>query len=513
MTSPKPLEQSRPCGAGQFFRGTHTIAASASNGETVEYNSKNVSLTKNIKIEFPLNDTNYGISPSRSNERTKRDKLIRRVRHAIQYKYGPGYDVQPYGSSVYMAMPVLPRIGHGDLDLVVLDTNWPQGFSPEIDMKHLPPIYNTRKLAQTMRHAGFTDVEAVPWAQVPIVKFTDPASGLHIDVNVNERLGLMNTGLIKTYCDIVPNLRCLISAIKQWARPRALNQPSISEAIRTFNSYALVLMTIGWLQVRDSGLGAETTSWPSANGINEHLFWMRLSNSSKRIPCDTRYRKPTTWVAPHIDVLDNLVEQWFRFWAQFQFSRHVIDIKRGGIFPRIPHFEEAAEPDYDSRGPRSEPNNGWSTFLGPDVDSRTMLESYPISVVDPFIRSKNVTRGINAQALHMFQAECADAVELRKLGTDMTDIIDGFDMLKQDYNGLLKAEEVDAIPDWSLVSRQPPESIDVLRCRDLKRDDPSVDGRILSDTLESSHIPNEQIRDSEEGFGLKPSYFHKIRRV
>lgn len=39
----------------------------------------------------------------------------------------------------------------------------------------------------------------------------------------------------------------------------------------------------------------------------------------------------------------------------------------------------------------------------------------------------------------MFQAECADAVELRKLGTDMTDIIDGFDMLKQDYNGRLTA--------------------------------------------------------------------------
>lgn len=172
---------------------------------------------------------------------------------------------------------------------------------------------------------------------------------------------------------------------------------------------------------------------------NEHLFWMRPSNSSKRVPCDTRYRKPTTWVAPHIDVLDNLVEQWFRFWAEFQFSRHVIDIKRGGIFPRIPHFEEAAQPDYGSRGPRSEPNNGWSTFLGPDVDSRTMLESYPISVVDPFIRSKNVTRGINAQALHMFQAECTGAVELRKLGTDMTDIIDGFDMLKQDYNGHLTA--------------------------------------------------------------------------
>jgi hypothetical protein len=82
-----------------------------------------------------------------------------------------------------------------------------------------------------------------------------------------------------------------------------------------------------------------------------------------------------------------------RFWAQFQFSRHVIDIKRGGIFPRIPHFEGATKPGHVSRGPRSEPHNSWSAFLGPDVDLTTMLESYPISVIDPFIRSKVRTCG------------------------------------------------------------------------------------------------------------------------
>ena len=46
-----------------------------------------------------------------------KDKLIRKVRQVIKDRYGPRYDVQPYGSSVYM-------IGHGsyssDLDLVVL---------------------------------------------------------------------------------------------------------------------------------------------------------------------------------------------------------------------------------------------------------------------------------------------------------------------------------------------------------------------------------------------------------
>lgn len=200
-----------------------------------------------------------------------------------------------------------------------------------------------------------------------------------------------------------------------------------------------------------------------------------------------------TWVAPRVDTLDNLVAQWFRFWAQFQFSRHVIDIKRGGIFPRIPHFEEVTKPGHVSRGPRSEPHNSWSGFLGPDVDSTTMLESYPISVVDPFIRSRNVTKGINAQALDMFQAECTSAVELLRLGTDMTDIIDGFDMLKQDYNGC-----------WTAMLQQ------------SRKDQPAAveaHGRIsLSDTLESSDTSKGQIRD-EEGFGLKPSYFQKTRRA
>jgi hypothetical protein len=418
-----------------------------------------------------------------------------------------------------MAKQFLPRTRCGDLDLVVLDNKWPQGFSPEMDMKHLPSIYNTRKLAWTMQHAGFTDVEAIPWARVPIVKFTDHASGLHIDINVNERLGLMNTNLIKTYCDMVPSLRYLVSAIKQWARPRALNQPSVSEALRTFNSYALVLMTIGWLQTLDLAPKLQAGLQPMES--NEHLFWMRPSNPSKRISCDTRYRKPTTWVAPCVDALDNLIEQWFRFWAQFQFPLHVIDIKRGGIFPRIPHFEGATKHGHVSRGPRSESHNNWSAFLGPDVDSTAMLESYPISVVDPFIRSKNVTQGINAQALHMFQDECTSAVELLQLGTDMTDIIDGFDMLKQDYDrhrtamlqqsrkdphdqpaAVLKTpmEEVDVIPHWN---RQPPALAS-------KRNGPSVDGRISSDTLESSHTAKEQPRD-EVGFGLKPSYFQKTR--
>ncbi|OJA17732.1 hypothetical protein AZE42_04791, partial [Rhizopogon vesiculosus] len=532
--------------AGKFSRGMHTSATSSlANDKTIKgaaCNPKNANHPL-IEVDFPPIDKNYNVSWNRDKTNT-RDQLIRKVRDVIKHKYGPRYDVQPYGSSVYMVGHGVSTTDNGDLDLIVLDSKWPQGFTPEIDMKHLPLIYDTRKLARVMRYTGFTDIQAIARARVPIVKFTDSASGLNVDINVNERLGLLNTDLVKTYCDIVPGLRCLVSAIKKWARPRALNQPSAS----TFSSYALVLMTIAWLQTGDMAPKLQVGLQPmKAND----LFWMRPPKPSKRIPCDTRYHKSTTWVAPPVSTsLDNLVGQWFRFWAGFQFSRHVIDIKRGGIYPRIPHFEGAADYDDVLRGPRSETRNNWSVFLGPDVDSTTMLEIYPISVVDPFIRSRNVTKGINVKSLNLFQAECKNAAELLKLGVDMTDIIDGFDLVEQDFNGYRKAglQHVDNIagshPAAESLLREvsAPMSVDVpkfnaihhwqpYKCNDApqtsnhsKRAGLSVGQIPLSDALESSGVADgtiasrprdapEQVRDDEEGFGLKPSYYENNRRV
>lgn len=81
------------------------------------------------------------------------------------------------------------------------------------------------------------------------VKFTDPSTGLCCDINVNDRLGCINTALIKQYCDMLPILRPLVFIIKRWAKPLGLNSPSTAEGT-TFSSYALTLMTIGWFQVQ-----------------------------------------------------------------------------------------------------------------------------------------------------------------------------------------------------------------------------------------------------------------------
>lgn len=81
--------------------------------------------------------------------------------------------------------------------------------------------------------------------------FRDPKSGLDCDINVNDRLGLLNSSMIKEYCDAHPFVRPLLYAIKKWAKPLGLNSPSPARGkSATFSSYALALMTISFLQVR-----------------------------------------------------------------------------------------------------------------------------------------------------------------------------------------------------------------------------------------------------------------------
>ena len=80
------------------------------------------------------------------------------------------------------------------------------------------------------------------------MKFTDRISGLHCDLNVNDRLGVVNTALLNRYCELSPLLRPMLFALKHWAKRRGLNDPSATPA--TPSSFAYAFMTIAFLQVK-----------------------------------------------------------------------------------------------------------------------------------------------------------------------------------------------------------------------------------------------------------------------
>ena len=106
-----------------------------------------------------------------------------------------------------------------------------------------PEYYNVRKVADALRASGqFLNVEPIK-ATVSIVKFRDRATGIEADINVNERFGLVNSQMIKAYCNLRPKLvRPMIYLLKKWAAAKGLNDPSGQTGAMSFSSYTLALM-------------------------------------------------------------------------------------------------------------------------------------------------------------------------------------------------------------------------------------------------------------------------------
>lgn len=148
-------------------------------------------------------------------------------------------------------------------------------------------------------------------------------------MNINEQLGLFNTRLTAQYCELIPDLlRPLLVVIKRWAKSHNLNDPSGSSGPISFSSYALVLMTIGYLQASVlSYLFIRALNCPQVKGVlpnlqagleplppdaKQGLFWLR-SPTGRGTPCDIRFNSGNDWKPPvHLSVEEALMG-WFTF--------------------------------------------------------------------------------------------------------------------------------------------------------------------------------------------------------
>lgn len=149
-----------------------------------------------------------------------------------------------------------------DIDVVILDPSRPLGVGQPADTVdgkveseatvpgELPEWYDVRTIAKLMRKwAGrrWHQIVAIHGANVPIVKFN--AGPLSVDVNINNRFGLINSHLIRAYADLRPLLfRPLCYAVKHWLKRRGLNDPSGQGGLASLSSYSIVLLVIQSLQ-------------------------------------------------------------------------------------------------------------------------------------------------------------------------------------------------------------------------------------------------------------------------
>ncbi|KAI5850323.1 hypothetical protein DFP73DRAFT_472666 [Morchella snyderi] len=176
----------------------------------------------------------------RAYEHAIRRDLVHRVRQVITNLW-PDVDVRVFGS--FAAELYLPT---SDVDLVVVSKSF-----VEFDL----PKYNTRqslnKLAGALKKSGITtwqDVQVIASAKVPIIKFTDSITKIHVDISFENSSGLVANETFQRWRIEYPAMPVLVVLIKHFLSIRGLNEPYQGG----LGSFSVTCMVISMLQLLPS---------------------------------------------------------------------------------------------------------------------------------------------------------------------------------------------------------------------------------------------------------------------
>ncbi|OBZ78182.1 Poly(A) RNA polymerase cid13 [Grifola frondosa] len=328
----------------------------------------------------------------------RRTQTLKRIQQAIHKAYGTKYDVQLFGSTCYG----MDSAG-SDLDIVILDSERPQGFAPGV--KKLPPIYHVKALGSKLSRFGFKKVQCTQRRQYLLllscpaaVKFSDPHTGMTCDLNVNDRLGSLNTALIRRYCELAPALPEVMVAVKHWAKPLGLNNPSGGgKGPVTFSSYALTLMTIGLFQIRGWLPNLQKVTDESV-AVVDKVFWIR-GKKNERVKCAVRYGHAEEWK------------------PEMRVTMEEALIKDTENPPEEDKFmEEETESDEESF---EEPIE----IIQPRQDQPSTWLFQDLCVSDPFILSKNCAQNLSHASIRRFREECQRVSTMLNWGCSMQEVL------------------------------------------------------------------------------------------
>ncbi|XP_019943413.2 poly(A) RNA polymerase, mitochondrial [Paralichthys olivaceus] len=287
----------------------------------------------------------------------------------ITAAYFPECTIKPFGSSVNG----FGKLGC-DLDMFLdLDgisgRNLPKsGLSLEYQMKR---ANSERAVTQSILSVigecvdrfgpGCVGVQKILNARCPLVRFAHQPSGFQCDLTANNRVAMKSTELLYLYGELDPRVRCLVFTIRCWARTHGLTS-SIPGAWIT--NFSLTVMVLFFLQRRSPPIiptldQLRELAGPADKSMIEGNDCTFVSDFSK-IPLHS-----------NTATLEQLLCEFFDFYATFAFSKMSINIRKG---------KEQNKP-----------------------------EVTPLHIQNPFETSLNVSKNVNSSQLDRFVALCQES--------------------------------------------------------------------------------------------------------
>lgn len=163
----------------------------------------------------------------KAEEHQMREDVVSRIRKVITDLW-PSAKVEIFGS--FRTGLYLPT---SDIDLVVFG-KWDK-----------LPLFTLEKNLLDDGICDKDNIKVLDKASVPIVKLTDLATDVKVDISFNMINGVKSAMLIKEFMNLHPNLQYLVLVLKQFLLQRDLNEVFTGG----ISSYSLILMTVSFLQL------------------------------------------------------------------------------------------------------------------------------------------------------------------------------------------------------------------------------------------------------------------------
>ncbi|XP_022047896.2 poly(A) RNA polymerase, mitochondrial isoform X1 [Acanthochromis polyacanthus] len=215
---------------------------------------------------------------------------------------------------------------------------------------------------------GCVGVQKILNARCPLVRFAHQPSGFQCDLTANNRVAMKSTELLYLYGELDPRVRSLVFTVRCWARAHGVTS-SIPGA--WISNFSLTVMVLFFLQKRSIPIiptldHLRDLAGPADKSVIEGNDCTFVSDFSK------------IQLKSNTETLEQLLCEFFEFYATFPFSRMSLNIRKG---------KEQNKP-----------------------------EVAPLHIQNPFETSLNVSKNVNATQLDRFVALCQESSWLLQQG-------------------------------------------------------------------------------------------------
>ncbi|XP_037613210.1 poly(A) RNA polymerase, mitochondrial isoform X3 [Sebastes umbrosus] len=208
---------------------------------------------------------------------------------------------------------------------------------------------------------GCVGVQKILNARCPLVRFAHQPSGFQCDLTANNRVAMKSTELLYLYGELDPRVRLLVFTVRCWARAHGITSTIPGAWITNFS---LTVMVLFFLQRRSPPIiptldHLRDLAGPADKSMIEGNDCTFVSDFSK------------IQLQSNTEPLEQLLREFFEFYATFAFNRMSINIRKG---------KEQNKPAV-----------------------------VPLHIQNPFETSLNVSKNVNATQLERFVALCQES--------------------------------------------------------------------------------------------------------